>query len=149
MESLGPQDKEQNMKNPGCSAVEFVGRLLIAQIFLLAGFGKIMTFNATQSYMTAHHVPDELLFLVIAFELVASILLIIGLWTRWVALLLALFCVATALFFHSDWNDGMQNVMFMKNLAMCGGLLIIAVHGAKCWSVDAWCCRKNKEEPKL
>lgn len=122
------------MKN----AIEFIGRLLIAQLFLVAGIRKIFYFATVQSYMQTHHVPGGLLWLVILFEIGSALLLILGLWTRWVAISLALFCILAAILFHSNWSDGKQYIYFSGNLTMAGGLLILAIRGTNCWSI----CKK-------
>lgn len=117
--------------------VPFLARLLLAQIFLIAGLGKLGAgYAATQGYMAAMGVPGVMLPLVIALEIGGGLALILGLLTRWAALGLAVFCVASAAIFHTDFAQPMQNIMFMKNLAMAGGLLMLFVHGAGGWSID-------------
>ena len=118
-----------------------VGRLLLAQIFLIAGVGKIGGYAATQGYMEVMGVPGMLLPLVILLEVGGAVALIVGWQARWAALALALFSIAAALLFHNNLADQMQSIMFMKNFAMAGGLLMLAVHGAGAWSLDA---RKSK-----
>lgn len=114
----------------------FVGRLLAAHIFLLAGLQKIGNYPGTQSYMEAMGVPGMLLPLVILLEVGGAVALIIGWQTRWAAAALALFCVLTAAIFHHNFGDQTQMIMFMKNLAMAGGLLFIATHGAGAIGLD-------------
>lgn len=116
---------------------DLAGRILIAVLFLTAGFGKISGYAGTQGYMQSHGLPGALLPLVIALEIGASALVIAGLWTRGAALALAAFSVATALLFHANLGDAMQQINFMKNLAIAGGFLILAANGAGAWSVDA------------
>ena len=97
--------------------LDILSRLLLAQIFIIAGFGKLGGYTGTQSYMEAMGVPGVLLPLVIILELGGGIALLLGYRTKIVALLLAGFCLLTAVFFHNFLTDPSQMVMFMKNLA--------------------------------
>lgn len=108
----------------------FIGRLLAAHIFLLSGIQKIGSYSGTQSYMESNGVPGELLPLVILLEVGGALALIVGWQTRLAAAALALFCVLSALLFHTDFGNQVQMIMFMKNFAIGGGLLFIAAHGA-------------------
>ena len=105
------------------------GRILLAHIFLLAGINKISGYAGTQAYMDSMGVPGMLLPLVILLEIGGALALIVGWQTRWVAYALAGFTVVAALIFHSNFGDQMQTIMFMKNLAITGGMLILAVNG--------------------
>jgi len=113
------------------------GRVLLAHIFVLSGWTKIGGYAATQGYMAAMGVPGAFLPLVIALELLGGIALIIGFKTRWAAIGLAAFSIVAAVIFHSNFTDPMQTISFMKNLAMAGGLLVLAQIGAAAPSVDA------------
>lgn len=106
--------------------LNLAGRLLLAQIFLVAGINKITGYAGTQGYMEAMGVPGMLLPAVILFEVVGAIALIIGWKTRWAALSLAGFSVLSAVIFHADPGDQMQMILFMKNFAIAGGLLVLA-----------------------
>lgn len=119
------------------NAIVLLARLLLAHIFLLAGFSKITGYAGTQGYMESMGVPGALLPLVIALEIGGSLALIVGLFTRWAALALAGFCVAAALIFHRNFAEQMQMTLFMKNFAMAGGLLLLYVQGAGAFSFDA------------
>lgn len=114
-----------------------VGRILLGIMFLLAGLDKIGGFEGTQGYMQAMGVPGMLLPLVILLEVGAGLALILGLWTRWAAILLAGFTLLANLIFHLDFSQAMQQILFMKNLAIIGGLLYVFAHGAGAWSIDA------------
>lgn len=116
--------------------IKLLGRILMAQIFIIAGIGKIMGYAGTQAYMASHGVPGVLLPLVILLEIGGGLALVLGWKTRWVAYALALFCVAAALIFHHDFANAMQKINFMKNLAMAGGFLILAASGAGALSLD-------------
>ena len=118
--------------------IVLIARILLAQIFLLAGIGKLGAgYAATQGYMESMGVAGALLPLVIVLEIGGGLALIAGFLTRWAALALAAFCIVGALVFHRNFGDQMQMVMFMKNLAIAGGLLFLSVHGPGGFSVDA------------
>lgn len=112
------------------------GRILIALIFVIAGYGKIGGYEATQGYMSAMGVPGGLLPLVIVLELGGGILLMLGLFTRYVALALAGFSILSAVLFHANISDQTQQIMFLKNLAIAGGFLFLVAHGAGKISLD-------------
>ena len=118
------------------SAADLTGRMLIAGMFVMAGVSKIGTFAGTQTYMASAGVPGALLPAVIALEALGGIALILGYRTRIVAIALAGFTVVAAFLFHNA-PDQMQQTMFMKNLAITGGLLILASRGSGSWSLDA------------
>ena len=113
------------------------GRVLIASLFVLAGWGKIGSYAATQGYMQGAGVPGGVLPLVILLELGGGIAIIAGLYTRLVALLLAGFSILAAVLFHAGSQDPMQQIMFLKNLSIAGGFLLLFARGAGCWSIDA------------
>lgn len=113
-----------------------LGRVLIAAIFIVSGLGKISTFSGTQAYMETAGVPGALLPLVILVEVAAGLSIIFGWQTRLAAFALAGFSVGSALLFHFDFADQIQSIMFMKNLSIAGGLLILAGNGAGTLSLD-------------
>jgi putative oxidoreductase len=117
---------------------DLAGRILISVIFIMAGYSKIGGYAGTQAYMESMGVPGALLPLVIATELGGGILVVLGLWTRLAALGLAGFSVLAGLLFHFKPDDQMQMMILMKNVAMGGGFLVIAAHGARALSLDAW-----------
>ena len=116
-------------------AVELAGRVLLAAIFVLSGFTKIGGYAATQAYMESAGVPGALLPLVIVAELGGGLAVVAGLLTRWAALGLAAFSIASAVLFHAS-ADQIQQILFLKNFAMAGGFLILAMNGAGAWSLD-------------
>jgi putative oxidoreductase len=126
------------------NAMALVGRILLALMFLIAGIGKIGAgFAGTVGYIGSVGLPMPQVAAIgaIIVEIVASLALIIGWKTRWAALALAIFSVAAALLFHNYWampanQQMMQQIIFMKNLAVAGGLLMLAVAGPGAWSVD-------------
>ena len=116
---------------------ELGGRIFMALIFVVAGYGKISGYAGTQGYMEAMGVPGMLLPVVIALELGGGLLIIAGFQTRIVAFLLSGFCLVSAAIFHHNFGEQMQSILFMKNVAMAGGFLFLVVHGAGAFSVDA------------
>jgi putative oxidoreductase len=116
--------------------VNLAGRILLAHIFLLAGINKITGYSGTQGYMEAMGIPGMLLPLVILLEIGGALALIAGWQTRLAAYALALFSIVSALIFHSNLGDQMQMILFMKNWAMAGGLLVLAANGAGAFSLD-------------
>ena len=116
--------------------IALVGRILLALIFVVAGYSKIEGYDGTVQYMQAFGVPSFLLPLVIFAELGGGLALIFGLLTRTAAAGLAVFSIVSALIFHSNSADAMQGILFMKNIAMAGGLLYVVAYGAGKFSVD-------------
>lgn len=123
-------------KNGLAQLVSVASRLLMALIFIMAGYSKIGGYEGTQQYMQSMGVPGGVLPLVIALELGGGLLLLAGLFTRTIASLLAGFCVISGVLFHLNPADQMQMILFMKNLAMAGGLLQFVIHGGGAASLD-------------
>ncbi|MBS0299919.1 MAG: DoxX family protein [Proteobacteria bacterium] len=115
---------------------QFVARVFLGQIFLLSGFFKIGGYEGTQGYMEAMGVPGMLLPLVIALEIGGGLAIIAGWQTRLVSAVLAVFTLVAAAIFHNNLADQMQMIMFMKNIAITGGFILLAVHGAGGYSLD-------------
>lgn len=113
-----------------------VARILLAHIFIMAGISKITGYAGTQGYMDAMGVPGMLLPLVIILELGGGLAILVGWKTRWTAYALGGFTVVAALIFHSNFSDQTHMIMFMKNLAITGGLLLLAEHGAGAYSLE-------------
>ncbi|QCO66844.1 DoxX family protein [Luteimonas yindakuii] len=112
------------------------GRIGLSLIFILSGLSKISGFAATQGYMDSMGVPGALLPLVIALELGGGLAVLAGLFTRWAALGLAAFSVASGLLFHLDLGDANQFNNLFKNVAMAAGFLLLAAQGAGDYSLD-------------
>ena len=128
------------LQNP----LTLVGRLLLALLFLPAGISKIGGFAGTVGYITSKGLPMPSVAAAIAIvvEVGGSLALIAGFGTRWAALALAAFTFVASFFFHNFWGVPteqamVQQLMFFKNIAVVGGLLVLAAHGAGAWSLDA------------
>ncbi|MFM6962107.1 MAG: DoxX family protein [Polynucleobacter victoriensis] len=121
-----------------------VGRLLMAVIFIMAGISKISGFSGTAGYIASVGLPmpEALTAATIVLEVVGGLALVVGYRLRLFAVLLAGFTLLAGLFFHNFWAmppevQHIQQIMFMKNLSIAGGLLIIAAFGGGAWSLDA------------
>ncbi|MGK7344238.1 MAG: DoxX family protein [Candidatus Nitrospinota bacterium M3_3B_026] len=110
---------------------KLAGRLAIAAIFLFAAFGKVMDPTGTISHISSAGIPAPGLAyaLTVALEAVSGVLIVIGWRTKYAALALCLFMVPTTYFFHFDLGNRVQMIMALKNLAIMGGLLLLAASG--------------------
>lgn len=115
---------------------ELAGRVLLASLFLLSGLSKIGTYDATVGYMQAMGVPGFALPLVIALEVLGAAAIIVGYQTRVVAFLLAGFSLVAALLFHANFADQIQTILFLKNVSIAGGFLLLVANGAGPLSLD-------------
>ncbi|MES0328246.1 MAG: DoxX family protein, partial [Gammaproteobacteria bacterium] len=110
--------------------IEVIGRILLGLIFVMAGFSKIgAAYAGTAAYMDSMGVPGALLPLVIILEIAGGLMVIAGFKVSWAAYALAAFALIAGIIFHADFADQMQSILFMKNLAITGGLLLLAIHG--------------------
>ena len=116
--------------------IELIGRIFISLVFLIAGFGKIFSYENTIDYMESFGVPGYLLIPAIIVEILFPLLVIIGYKTKSSALILSLFSLLLALVFHTDFSNQMQLMSFLKNLALSGGFLIVFINGAGKFSID-------------
>ena len=116
--------------------IEVFGRIFLSTIFLFEGINKIFNYEGTIEYMESFNVPEFLAIPTIILEILFPLLLIIGYQTKLSALVLAIFTLATALIFHTDFTNQMQLISFLKNFAIAGGFLIIFVNGAGKYSID-------------
>ena len=117
---------------------EVFGRIFISALFLIEAIRKFFNPDMSMMYMSDHGVPEFLFYPSIAFEIIIPLLLIVGYKTRIVASLLAVFVLTVTLIFHSHHiiDDGMQLTIFLKNLAIIGGLLLIISNKPQICSVD-------------
>jgi putative oxidoreductase len=120
-----------------------VGRILLALMFVHAGYSKIGGFDRTVSYIAARGLPLPQAGAVgtIVLELAAGIALILGFKARWAAAVLVIFTLAAMYFFHAFWampaeQVNIQRLLFLKNIAVAGGLLFVVVNGPGALSID-------------
>ena len=116
--------------------VELIGRIFLSVLFLIEGMNKIFNYESTIEYMENFNVPEYLAIPAIIVEILFPLLLVVGYQTKISALVLAMFTLATALIFHTDFTNQMQLTSFLKNFAIAGGFLIIFARGAGKYSVD-------------
>jgi putative oxidoreductase len=135
--------------NAPANLATVLGRILIALIFVLGGINKLGSPAATIANMTGHGVPfpNILIWGAVALELGGGLLLIAGLFTRWVALALFFYTLMLATMFHAYWavpaaQERVQHAAFYEHLAMMGGMLFVVVFGAGGYSIDALLRRK-------
>lgn len=119
---------------------QLLGRILMGAIFVIAGATKALAPAATQAMMTRYGLPVPMAAyaVTVVVELGGGILLLLGIWTRPVALVLGLWCIATALVAHTNFADPNMRGHFMKNVAMAGGFAYVWAFGAGAYSIDAW-----------
>ena len=134
-------DKKQNVIDrifdDFSPVIDLTARLGLAAMFLLAGINKVQYYDGNVAYMATAGLPEFLMPLVIALEIGAAIALIVGYQTRLAAFALAGFTILAALLFHFDLNDQMQSILFFKNIAVAGGLLLLVAKGPGKISLDA------------
>ena len=122
--------------HPLNAAALLLGRLLLASLFILEGWGKLKGYTGAVGYMEKFGVPGQLLPLVIAAELAGGLCIAIGWQAKWAALALAGFSIAAALIFHNNFADRNQLLHFEKDLAIAGGFLVLFVFGPGAWSLQ-------------
>ena len=122
---------------PAAEAAALAGRCLLAGLFLHEAWSKMAAYSAAVAYAKAFGVPEQLLPFAIAVELGCGIAILFGYYARAGALLLAAFCVATALVFHLRWSNHNELLHFEKDLAIAGGLLVLFARGPGAWAIDA------------
>lgn len=121
------------------SVTILLGRILLAVIFLLSGFGKLSAISGTAAYFGGLGLPLPTVTAVVVglIELLGGLAILVGFQTRIAAWVLAVFTIATGLVAHTGWADQMQMIQFLKNLAITGGFLLLASSGAGAYSIDA------------
>ena len=124
--------------------VEFLGRVLLSTLFLVEGIGKISMQEDVIMYMEDYGVPGILFVPATVLEILFPLLLITGYRTKWVASVMALFTFTVAIIFHTDFSEGIQMILFLKDIAIAGGFMIIIVYGPGKISLDHYF--KSKQE---
>ncbi|WP_333845452.1 DoxX family protein [Limnohabitans sp.] len=131
------------------NALNLMGRLLLAALFLPAGLSKLSGFEGTVAYIGSVGLPfaSVAAAAAVAVEILGSVALIVGFQTRIAAAVLAVFTLVASVFFHAFWAAApeqafMQQLLFFKNVGVMGGLLLLVSSGAGAWSLDA-----KKEAP--
>lgn len=121
------------------ASISAVGRLLLAALFLISGLSKLGAAAATTGYIASAGLPlpSVVYAITLLVEIGGGLLLLIGFQAKPVAVVLALFSVGAAILFHNNFADQNQAIHFVKNLAIAGGLLQVAVAGAGRLSFDA------------
>jgi len=113
-----------------------VARILMPVLFIYAGWGKITGYAGTRQYMEAMGVPGFMLPLVILLEFGGGLAILFGFLTRTTALFTVIFTIITSFIFHSNFAEGVNQLMFMKNITISGGFLLLAVTGPGAYSID-------------
>ncbi len=121
-----------------------LGRIGLSLIFVTSGFAKIGGFAGMVAFATMFNVPfpEAAIVIAIIVEFIGGLMVLFGFKTRLAGLAIALFLIPVTLIFHSDFADQTQMTMFWKNVAIIGGLFMVAAHGAGAFSIDGW--RKKK-----
>ena len=115
---------------------DLIGRILISALFLISAYNKIFNLDGSMGWMEGFGVPGFLIFPAIAIEIILPVLVIVGYQARMAAGILAIFCLATAFIFHSNFSDQTQFISFLKNIGLAGGFLFIVANGTKDWAFD-------------
>ena len=124
--------------------IEFVGRVLLSALFLIEGLGKISMQEDVIMYMEDYGVPGILFMPATILEILFPLFLIVGYKTKWAASIMALFTLAVAIIFHTNFDEEMQMIFFLKDLAIAGGFMIIIAYGPGKISLDHYF--KSKQE---
>ena len=124
--------------------IEFIGRVLLSVLFLIEGVSKIYMQENVIMYMEGYGIPGILFVPAIILEILFPLFLIVGYKTKWAASVMALFTLTVAIIFHTDFSDEMQMMLFLKDLAIAGGFMIIIVYGSSKISLAYYL--KSKQE---
>jgi putative oxidoreductase len=114
----------------------FIGRLLIAAVFIYDAWVMAQSWDATVQYMESFGIPGVLLPLVAACQAIGGLMIVFGIFTRFAAAAFAAYCIATALVFHHNLADAGEITQAAKDLAIAGGFLFLAASGPGAWAID-------------
>jgi putative oxidoreductase len=133
------------MNDHAKSSLQLLGRLLLCVIFVMSGYNKLSAPAATMAMMAREGapIPEVAVVVAIVLELGGGLLLLFGLFCRWVAALLGVWCIATAVVAHSNFADINMLIHFWKNVAMAGGFAYVVAFGAGVLSLDAMMLRRR------
>lgn len=123
--------------NQARNAADLIGRILLALFFIPSGIGKLTAYAGTAAFMSTHGVPGILLPLVILTEVGGGLLVLFGWHTRIAAFLVGGFSILAVLVFHLHPTDDAGRIIQLAELAVGGGLWVLAAHGPGGWSLDA------------
>ncbi len=124
----------------------FLGRIMLALIFIISGAQKLTDIGGTGQYMASVGLPSSLALPAALFELIGGIMIVLGIFTRLTAFVFAGFCLLTALLFHRETADQMQAILALKNIAIAGGFLCLFAYDQKSWSFDSYRQRRRDDE---
>ena len=116
--------------------IEALGRIFLSSLFLIEGVKKFFLQEETIMYMEEYGVPEVLFFPSLVLEILFPILLIVGYKTKISASIMALFTLTVAIIFHSDFQNHLELIAFLKNVAIAGGFLVIVANDPKICSID-------------
>ena len=123
------------------AGADLLGRLMLAALFLYDGWLVANNYDATAEYLSQFGMPPLMLVPALILQVGGGLLVAVGWNTRLAALALSLFCISTALIFHNQFGDSNEEIQFWKDLAIAGGFLVLAAHGAGAFSLDS-CLKK-------
>ena len=131
------------MKAVLISLALLLSRICLSSVFLVAGFDKVFNYSQTMDLISAKNLPSPFILYcgAIVIEILFGAMLLLGFWTRTSALILCLYLIPTTYLFHDFWNISpemakLQIAMFLKNLAIIGGLIALLTTGAGRFSFD-------------
>ena len=116
--------------------IDLIARIFISLLFLINGYSKVIYFDGTISWMESYGLPGFFIYPAILLEIIAPLLLIIGYKTKISSVMLAGFCIVTALIFLNDFSEQSQLNGFFKNIGLSAGFLFLAINGSKKFSLD-------------
>lgn len=124
--------------------LSLVGRIFLAAIFIILGFAKISSFAVMSDFAAANNVPfpDLAIVVAIVIELVGGLMIALGWKTKLASLVVFLFLIPVTYYFHTNFLDPMQMTMFLKNLSIMGGMLLLAAYGPGKYSLDEMMMKK-------
>jgi putative oxidoreductase len=123
---------------PFGNLVLLVARLLLAFPFLVFGVMKYINQDRMMAYVETAHIPGEVLYLIIPYQVLSGLAIALGFMTRWAAFLLGGFCIVAPLLYHNNLANPGELASFTKDFATAGGFAVLWLHGPGAFSLDAW-----------